>query len=188
MFGIHLGVAHLNHGIRGVDSDQDADFVKKTADHFGIRCHIEKIDVPEFREKNKKLSLEQAARQVRYSFFNRISNRYNYNRIALGHHRDDNAEMVLMALLRGSGPLGLAGIPPIRDQKFIRPLIRLSREDIMAYLAEKGIQYRTDFSNEDSAYLRNDIRHRLLPLLSSEYNPKMGGIFGKISRDFANRR
>ena len=172
ILGIRIGVGHLNHGIRGKAADEDAEFVKKKVNHLGLRCHVEKIDVPEYQKKHK-LSLEHAARRVRYDFFYRISNRHHYNKIALGHQRDDNAEMILMALFRGTGPLGLAGIPPVRGQKIIRPLIRLTRKDIATYLADNGLDFITDESNLDTAHLRNNIRHRLLPLLRAEYNPSI---------------
>ena len=177
---ITVHVAHLNHGIRGKESDEDAEFVLKTADHLGLECHIEKINVPEFRKKHK-LSLEHAARRVRYSFFDRLMARYHYDKIALGHHLDDNAEMILMALFRGSGPLGLSGIPPVREGRIIRPLIRVTRADINAYLSARGIRYVIDASNADAHHLRNKIRQGLLPMLKADYNPSIAASLTRMA-------
>ena len=99
----------------------------------------------------------------------------------MGHHKDDNAEMVLMALLRGSGPLGLSGIPPLRSGNIIRPLIRLTKDDIYAYLEDKGIQYVIDRSNAETDYLRNKIRHKLMPLLKKEYNTGITDILNRTA-------
>ncbi|MGD9228727.1 MAG: tRNA lysidine(34) synthetase TilS, partial [Desulfobacterales bacterium] len=124
-------------------------------------------------QKRHRLSLEDAARQVRYRFYDSIAAKYGYGKIALGHHADDNAELVLMNLLRGSGPLGLSGISPVRDHKIIRPLINLRRSEIMDYVAVKKMDYVTDSSNWDLKFHRNKIRTRLIPQLKSGYNPKL---------------
>ncbi len=103
------------------------------------------------------------------------------HRIALGHHRDDNVEQVLMNLVRGTGPLGLRGIPPVRQKKFIRPLIRMPRADILVFLDEINQAYRIDESNKDTSYLRNRIRHRLIPLLEKEFNPDIKAGIERLS-------
>ncbi|MEJ2729152.1 MAG: tRNA lysidine(34) synthetase TilS, partial [Deltaproteobacteria bacterium] len=119
------------------------------------------------------LSLEEAARRVRYRFYDAIAAKFGYEKIALGHHSDDNAELILMYLLRGSGPLGLSGIPPMRDARIIRPLIDLKRTEILDYIAVKSLDCVVDSSNRDSQYLRNRVRNKLLPELKAEYNPKV---------------
>ena len=168
-FNITLGVAHLNHGLRRRESDREAEFVRHLAEGFKLPCFIEKEAVRQY-QRLKKLSLEEAARESRYRFYLRLAEANRFNRIALGHQRNDNAELVLIFLLRGSGPLGLGGIPPIRDEKIIRPLIRVGRPDIMAYLATEGLAHVSDSSNKDLRFLRNRIRHQLIPLLESSYS------------------
>jgi tRNA(Ile)-lysidine synthase len=102
-----------------------------------------------------------------------VAAEYGFDKIALGHQSNDNAELVLMNLLRGSGPLGLSGIAPVRDNKIVRPLIRLRRSEIVDYLAEKKLPYVTDASNTDPTFMRNKIRHRLIPTLQTDYNPRI---------------
>jgi len=179
-FSFRLGIAHLNHGIRGKDSDKDAAFVLSFAKHLNIPCYIEAADVQRYR-RNHKLSLEQAARRVRYDFFHRLSKIYQFNKIALGHHLDDNTEMILMALFRGSGPLGLSGIPPIRDNKIVRPLIRLTKSEIKEYLNASQLKFVIDRTNQDIRYLRNRIRHQLIPLLKDQYNPKISESLNRLA-------
>ena len=171
-FALRLGVAHLNHCLRRNDADKDAEFVALLAKKLDLPCYIHKEDVYKYQLK-KKLSLEEAARRVRYTFLNNVTEKNRFNKIALGHHCNDNAELVLMNFLRGSGPLGLAGIPPVRDGKIIRPLIKLKRSEIIDFLNKNEIKYVTDISNQDPRYLRNRIRLHLIPLLKTSYNPKI---------------
>jgi tRNA(Ile)-lysidine synthase len=179
-FSLKLGIAHLNHCLRRDDSDKEAAFVETLSDRLGLPFHIYKEDVHEYQIKNK-LSLEEAARRVRYTFLNRIAEINRYNKIALGHHSDDNAELVLMNLFRGSGPLGLSGIPPVRDGKIIRPLIKLNRSEIIDYLNQNRLKYVSDASNMDTRYLRNRVRHKLIPLLKTDYNPKISETLNRLS-------
>jgi tRNA(Ile)-lysidine synthase len=169
-YSIRLAVAHLNHSLRERESDRDAEFVEALAEHFDWPFYLEKKDVRGFRRR-RHLSLEEAARQVRYAFFDATASNEGFKKIALGHHGDDNAELVLMNLLRGSGPLGLSGIAPVRDSKIVRPLIDLKRSQILEYISEKKIAFVTDSSNRDPAYRRNKIRHHLIPELKKFYNP-----------------
>ena len=165
-------IAHLNHCLRGSDSDRDAEFVAGTARQLDLPIYAQRENVREFQLRHR-LSLEEAARLVRYEFYEAVAAEYGFNKIALGHHSDDNAELMLMNLLRGSGPLGLSGIAPIRDGKIVRPLIRLRRSEIVGYLAEKKLPYATDASNTDLTFTRNKIRHHLIPALQTAYNPKI---------------
>jgi len=171
-FDFRLGVAHLNHSLRLQESENDARFVASLAGKFDLPFYIQKVDVRKFQIDNK-LSLAEAARQLRYNFYWETASKNDFNKIALGHHCDDNAELILMNLLRGSGPLGIAGIPPKRDDMIVRPLIRLKRSDIIEFLESKAIKYVSDRSNLDPKYLRNRIRHHLIPLLQTSYNPKI---------------
>lgn len=169
---ISLGVAHLNHCLRGVSADQDAEAVQRAATRLQLPCHMGKAHVTRVQQR-LKISLEEAARRVRYAFFRKTMNQAKYNKLALGHHLDDNAEQMLMALLRGAGPRGLSGIAPIRQNRFVRPLIHVRRSQIEAYACKEGIVWVSDASNQDPRFVRNRIRHRLLPLLASDYNPSI---------------
>jgi tRNA(Ile)-lysidine synthase len=180
IFSLRLGVAHINHCLRRKDSDNDALFVKSLAKELDLPCYIKKEDVRKY-QKNNGLSLEEAARRVRYAFYFDIAEKNGFGKIALGHHADDNAELVLMYLFRGSGPLGISGIPPIRDGKIVRPLIRLTRSEILAFLEAKKLGYVTDTSNTDIKYLRNRIRNRLIPTLKDFYNPGITETLNRLS-------
>lgn len=169
--GIELHVAHLNHSIRGQASDSDAEFVGRLAQGLGIPATIQKIDVPTIRE-TLHLSMEEAARLVRYDFLEKCAMEFGAARIAVGHNADDQVETVLMNLLRGSGIGGLSGMPPVRD-KIIRPLIQTRRAQIEEYLNEHSLQYITDATNLVPEYTRNRIRLQLLPMLRSEYNVEL---------------
>jgi tRNA(Ile)-lysidine synthase len=171
-FSYQVAIAHLNHGLRQDESARDEAFVVSLAQQLDLRVHVERQDVRRY-QKNYRLSLEEAARRVRYRFYDAIAAKFGYEKIALGHHSDDNAELILMYLLRGSGPLGLSGIPPLRDARIIRPLIDLKRTEILDYIALKSLDCVVDSSNSDSQYLRNRVRNKLLPELKAEYNPKV---------------
>jgi tRNA(Ile)-lysidine synthase len=171
-YSLRPAIAHLNHCLRGPDSDRDAEFVIVLARQLGLPVYAERKDVLAF-QRSRRLSLEEAGRRIRYDFFDAVSAKYGFNKIALGHHSDDNAELVLINLLRGSGPLGLSGIAPVREGKIVRPLIHLRRSEIINYLAEKKLPYLTDASNTDPAFMRNKIRHYLIPELQTAYNPRI---------------
>ncbi len=170
--GISLGVAHLNHLLRGAQADRDARTVEKAAIDLGLPHHITSAHVTKVK-RGLGLSPEEAARRVRYAFFKKTMIDAGYNKLALGHHLNDNAEQMLMALLRGSGPKGLSGIMPMRQNRIIRPLIQVSRPQIEAFARQNKITFVTDASNRDLRFVRNRVRHRLLPLLTAEYNPRI---------------
>jgi tRNA(Ile)-lysidine synthase len=169
-YRLRMAIAHLNHCLRGKDADRDAEFAAQIARQLDLPFYGEKKDVRQFQH-SAHLSLEEAARKLRYGFFDEICARYGFNKIAVGHHSNDNAELVLMNLLRGSGPLGLSGIAPVRDGNIIRPLIRLKRSEIDDYIAERKLAFVTDASNSDLSFRRNRIRHHLIPELEKTYNP-----------------
>lgn len=175
-----LGVAHLNHLLRGKASLADEAFVTAFARQFNLPLYCEQIDVSAYAKKHR-LSIETAGRDVRYDFFDRLSNCHGYHKIATGHTKDDNAELVLMNLIRGSGPRGLSGIPPVRECRIIRPLINVSKGQILEFLAEQNQAFQVDDSNTDPVYLRNRIRSRLMPLLYSEYNPEIINALDRLS-------
>ena len=169
-YPFQLAVAHLNHCLRERESDRDAEFVAALARKIDLPFYLEKKDVHAI-QRRRRLSPEEAARQVRYEFFDAVASKDGFNKIALGHHSDDNAELVLMNLLRGSGPLGLSGIAPVRHNKIVRPLIHLKRSEILNYTIENKMAFVTDTTNTDLAYRRNQIRHHLIPELKESYNP-----------------
>lgn len=172
-YSIHIGIAHLNHGLRGRESDRDEHFVRSLAQNLGFPFYFEKINIRDYRNR-RKMSIEEAGRHARYRFFHELAQRHGYNKIALGHHGDDNAELVLMNLLRGSGTLGLSGMPPIRDGYLIRPLIFCTRAEIVEYIRKREIKYVTDRSNMDNRFTRNKIRNQLIPFLRKTFNPEIG--------------
>jgi tRNA(Ile)-lysidine synthase len=182
--GIVLSVAHFNHKIRGVDSDADERFVAELAKLHGLELHTGYGDTPAYARQSKQ-GLEAAARQLRYNFFRGLFESQRISRIATGHTLDDQAETVLMRLIRGAGTKGLAGIYPVhRDgsgQAIIRPLLNLRHYEIEAYLRRLGQPWREDASNSDRQHLRNRIRHELLPLLESEFNPSMTRVLAEMA-------
>ncbi|GAB6096481.1 hypothetical protein JCM14469_27340 [Desulfatiferula olefinivorans] len=168
-FSLTLGVAHLNHALRGPESEADLLFVRELARRHELPFFGEKRDVAAFRQTHK-LSLEEAARTVRYEFLFETADRHGYQRIATAHHASDNAELVLMNLMRGSGPSGLSGMAPLSaDGRLIRPLLDLTRSDILTHLDARGLAFREDGSNQDRAFLRNRVRLDLLPEIEARY-------------------
>lgn len=167
---IQLHVAHLNHQFRGEEAARDADFVRQLASQLQIPCTIESHNVPE-RIRQNKLSPQDAARQVRYEFFETLAHRLNARKIATAHNADDQAETLLLGLIRGVGLQGLGGIRPMLQGKIIRPLLTTSRDQIEAFARAKGVQCVFDSSNASRKYLRNAIRLDLLPLLKRQFNP-----------------
>jgi tRNA(Ile)-lysidine synthase len=167
-YGITLGVAYLHHGLRDEAATEQA-FVSNLAHQLALPFHTDRRDVPAFRREHG-LSLEDAARRMRYAFLETTAATLDYGKIAVGHQADDTSELVLMNLLRGSGPRGLAGIAP-RCGRIIRPLINIHRDGIMTYLRTKKLNFRQDASNADLHFTRNRIRHELIPHLEGAYNP-----------------
>jgi tRNA(Ile)-lysidine synthase len=171
-YAFTLGIAHLNHGLRGREANADAEFVSSLARKYALPFYTEKRNTRQYQTRYK-LSLEEAARQIRYAFFIEVAKKYGFDKIALGHQANDNAENVLMYLLRGSGTRGLSGIPPIREGKIVRPLLGITKSQIENYLAAAGLASVTDRSNAELQFTRNRLRHQLLPVLISSYNPRL---------------
>ncbi len=167
----HLHVVHLDHRLRQ-DSSTDADFVREHAVRLGLPFTGHSVELPQFIKK-WKLSVEAAARKARYDFYESVCTQVGATKVALGHQQDDIAETVLMNLIRGAGTTGLKGIEPIRDGKFIRPLAQFTRKEIETYLKSMDLVPRQDPTNTDKRYLRNRIRHELIPLLEQNYNPNI---------------
>ncbi|MDP6180938.1 MAG: tRNA lysidine(34) synthetase TilS, partial [Desulfatiglandales bacterium] len=174
---VRLVVAHYNHGLRGGEDESETRFVRHLASAMNFPFETENAS---FFIEGKTASLEERARNARYEFLERLKGKLHAQKIAMGHHLNDQAETVLMRLLRGSGPSGLAGIPPKRDDTIIRPLIELKREEIDSYVKRRELSYRVDRSNFDTRYLRNKIRLELLPLLL-EYQPQFVEHLGQLA-------
>jgi tRNA(Ile)-lysidine synthase len=176
--GIILSVVHFNHQLRAADSDQDEEFVAQLARHHKLELHGGRGDVADFAAA-KQLSLEAAARKMRYEFFCRLLREGGLNRIATGHTLDDQAETVLLRVARGAGSRGLAGIYPqlsVPGSQFsaiVRPLLATRRRDLEIYLAELGQTWREDGSNRDLRHSRNRVRHGILPRLERNLNPQV---------------
>lgn len=167
---LKLYVFHLNHKMRGKEADKDARFVEKLAQKMRLPVIIRSFDVPAFI-KETKLSPQEGARQIRLKLLEETADEIKAQKIALGHQADDQVETFLIRLVKGSGPEGLRGIPPVRG-RLIRPLIEISREEIETYLDQKKISYRLDATNQETRYLRNKIRRELVPVLKN-YNPNL---------------
>jgi tRNA(Ile)-lysidine synthase len=174
--GIVLAVVHYHHGIRGAEADSDAALVAALAAEHKLELHTASGDAPG-HARARGLSLEAAARELRYTFFRDLLRAGALTRIATGHTLDDQAETVLLRLIRGTGMRGLAGIHPLRREEgpgeaaIVRPLLGVRRREVEDYLRGLGQAWREDASNLDLSHTRNRVRHRLLPLLESEFNP-----------------
>ena len=170
-----LHVAHLDHSLRAT-SPEDASFVEALGHRWGIPSTIERRDVSALCVR-EGWSLEDGARRVRYQFLDEVARRYGMQRIALAHTADDQAETVLLRLVRGTGLMGLGAIPVMRKLEsgvwVVRPVLEIWRQDILAYLKEVGLSYRDDETNRDQRFVRNRIRGELLPLLARHYNPNI---------------
>jgi tRNA(Ile)-lysidine synthase len=185
-FDVDICVAHLNHKLRGKESDADENFVRNLAHKLNLKFFSKSIDVKK-EAKKKKLSLEETARLVRYSYLDDLVGKIKADKIAVGHQADDQAETFLMRLLRGAGGLGLSGIPPKRG-KIIRPLIEIKREEIEKFLKEKGQSYRTDSSNLLPNYFRNRIRLSLLSFIKKNFSPKIVDVLNRASNIISSQQ
>ena len=162
-----MGVAHVNHRLRGAESARDERFVVALAARLGLDLVI--LDGRVSQGGN----LEERAREIRYRLLLEAAREGGYEKIATGHTRDDQAETFLLRLLRGAGARGLAGIPSARADGVIRPLLDVRRRDVVAFLARRNLRFRRDRSNADPHFTRNRVRRRLLPMLEREFNPRI---------------
>jgi len=181
--GISLLVGHFNHQLRGKDACRDEEFVKRLAQKLKLPFIVGRGDV-RCHAAHFHMSLEEAARALRYDFFVRIAQERSIEAIALGHTVDDQAETVLIRLVKGTGLRGLSAIRPILHYKrgcFIRPLIRIKRNEIIHYARRKGITHREDKTNKSLKFLRNKVRHRLLPLLEKQFNPQIKEALARLA-------
>ena len=175
-----LSVAHVDHMLRGRESEEDAEFVAALCDEWQLPLYQTQVPVERFRQANR-LSLEEAARILRFQFLREQALVLGCRSIATGHHADDQSETVLLNFLRGAGSQGLKGMRP-RDGVIIRPLLCVNRPAIEAYCREQGLEARTDSSNMETDYLRNQIRLKLLPCLEKEYNANLRQTLWRMSQ------
>ena len=175
---LEIVVAHLNHGLRGEESDADAGHVREAAERLGFAFECRETDAEAFR-KSRGLSLEDAARKLRYGFFREVLEKRSASRIATGHTIDDQAETVVMRLLRGSGSLGLSGIRPVAGE-VVRPLINATKKEAREYLVSRGVSWREDSTNSSDRFTRNRVRNELMPLLET-YNPAVGEVLARAA-------
>jgi tRNA(Ile)-lysidine synthase len=185
--GVKLHIAHLNHKLRGIESEADAEYVSRLARQLGIPATIEERDVKGYRDW-KRTTLEEAAREVRYSFLAEVAESIGADRVAVGHTADDNVETVLLHLIRGTGTGGLRGLQPVSRWQFskksvivIRPLLGLKRQETAGYCLEHELEPRLDMSNLSLSPLRNRIRLQLMPILES-YNPQVAEALLRTAR------
>lgn len=173
-----LYVAHINHGLRE-NANIDEMFVQNFCNDINIKCFIKHADIKQEAEIQKK-GLEETGRIIRYEFFNEIMKKVGANKIAIAHNNNDNAETMIMNLLRGTGTRGLIGIEKISG-RYIRPLIDFKREEIEEYLKLNNIQSRHDESNDENIYTRNKIRNIVIPYIKKEFNPNIIDTMKRLS-------
>jgi tRNA(Ile)-lysidine synthase len=180
---LHLEVAHLQHGIRGEEAREDARFVAALAESLNLPFHLKEVNIPEIKKMAGKGNLEALARAERYRFFMAVAQERDLNKIATAHTLDDQAETVLMWFLRGCGTKGLAGMSPLHHlasqnddsalaSTLVRPMLGISKAEILEYLRKRQLVFRTDKTNEDSTLLRNWIRLRLLPQIAEKIDAR----------------
>jgi tRNA(Ile)-lysidine synthase len=168
--GITLAVVHFNHRLRGAESDGDEEFVRRLAESAGVPYRGGSAEVGQVAREQRR-NLEATARELRYQFFFSLVEQGRVDRVATAHTANDQAETVLMRLLRGAGARGLGGIHPLLAGRVVRPFLGLTRAEIMREIEGRGLAYRVDSTNLDARLRRNKIRHELLPLLERDYNP-----------------
>lgn len=176
---IEIVVAHVNHSIRE-EADSETLYIKEYCNKHDIEIYIKKENVIELAKKDK-IGLEEEGRKVRYKFFDEVLEKANANKIAIAHNMNDKAETVLMNIIRGSGSLGLKGIEPKRDEKYIRPLIEIQRSEIEEYCRINKLDPKHDKSNDDNTYTRNRVRNVLIPFLKENFNPNIINGINKLS-------
>jgi tRNA(Ile)-lysidine synthase len=176
--GVQISVVHFNHRLRGAESDADEAFVRSLAERLKLEFHGSEADVARLA-RGRRRNLEATARELRYRFFFSLvapvcaGRRGKLDRVATAHTANDQAETVLLRLLRGAGARGLGGIFPVLEGKIVRPFLNVTRREIEAEIRRRGLQFREDSSNRDARLRRNRIRHELLPLLERAYNPEV---------------
>ena len=190
--GLHLEVAHLQHGIRGAEAKADARFVGELAEKLQLPFHLKEVDLPRMKRDAGKGNLEALARAERYGFFAEVVKMRELDKVATAHTQDDQAETMLMWFLRGAGSKGLGGMArrqklklaggeSTRELTVIRPMLEISKAEVLRYLSEKQLAYRVDKSNQDPTFLRNWIRTELLPMIGRRIDPHVPERLGRLA-------
>jgi tRNA(Ile)-lysidine synthase len=179
--GIRIAAAHLNHRIRGDESDRDEEFVRAMCGRLGVELIVERADG--LGDSVPGANLEERARDMRHAFLSRAADRVGAGFVALGHHRDDQAETVLMRLMRGAGAAGMAAMAERGPGRLIRPMLSISRAEIRGYLDARAIPFMEDSSNSSRDILRNRIRGELLPMLEREYAPGLSARLVEVAAE-----
>lgn len=172
-------VAHINHMIRE-EAVEDEKYVEDYCKKNGIECYVKRINVIEYAQNNK-IGIEEAGRKARYDFFDEIAQKTNANKIAIAHNKNDKIETIIMHILRGSGLSGLKGIEPIRNNRYIRPLIDCERQEIEDYCEKEKLNPRIDKTNFENDYTRNKIRNIVIPYIKEEFNPNIIETINRLS-------
>ena len=172
-------VAHVNHMIRE-EAIEDEKYVQNYCLKHNIKFFVKRVDVQKIAN-DKKIGTEEAGRKVRYDFFEEVLQKTGSNKIAIAHNKNDKIETIIMHLLRGSGLSGLKGIEPIRDNKYIRPLIECERQEIEQYCKNRKLQPRIDKTNFENEYTRNKIRNIVIPYIKKEFNPNIIQTLSRLS-------
>ena len=178
--GITLVGAHINHCLRGAESDKDEAYAKKVCESLGMGFYSIKVDIHRV-SKEKNISCEVAGREVRYEFFEELMLKLNANKVALAHNANDQAETILMRIMRGTGIEGMIGIKPVRDKIYVRPILHLSRKEIEKYCHVNGISPRIDKSNLENIFARNKVRLELIPYIEENFNEDIIKTLNRLS-------
>ena len=183
--GIDLVAAHINHGMRGAASDADEEYVKEFCEKIELPFYSIKVDLNKI-SKESGMSCEEAGREVRYDFFNKIKTKVGAKKIALAHNANDQAETMLMRLMRGTGIHGLVGIRAVRDAIYVRPILHIDRSEIEQYCEEHNLNARIDKTNLESIYTRNKIRLELIPYIKENFNGDIVASLNRLSDTLKN--
>lgn len=177
-YNLEINVAHVNHMIRE-NASLDEAYVKEFCEKNNINFFVKRADVLNIA-KQEKIGTEEAGRKIRYEFFDEVQKQTNANKIAIAHNKNDNAETVILNLMRGSGSKGLVGIEP-KAGKYIRPLVKSERKDIEKYCSDNNLNPRIDESNAENIYNRNKVRNIILPFIEKEFNPNIVNTIDRLS-------
>jgi tRNA(Ile)-lysidine synthase len=177
-----IGIAHCNFSLRDEESDKDEELVHQFAVNNNIPFYSIRFETKKFAKENK-LSVQMAARELRYKWFEKLRNEEGYNSVSVAHNLNDNIETLLINLIRGTGLAGLAGMKPLSN-KIIRPLLFATRNDIISYCDKYNIVFREDKSNNDTKYIRNKIRHLVIPVFK-EINPSIEVTLNEAAERFS---
>ncbi len=180
--GLSFDIAHCNFQLRGQESEEDEIFVKELALQHGVAFHVQRFETKDFAHQNG-LSTQMAARQLRYDWFEQLRHKYHYDYILTAHHQDDLLETVLLNLTRGTGLAGLHGILP-KNNHLVRPLLFATRDDIENFAQKMGLKWREDSSNASNDYLRNRLRHEVVPILR-DINPQIATSVAELAERVA---